>query len=137
MRPDWREVPRGDIVTRWAGYYVTLNPKGWIAFTKLTWERMGAPPAFQVLFDTVNNRVGLKPAALTTRNAFPVRVNSPRGGKRLHCGRLVKDFRVSLPHTVRFYDADTNEDGWLILDLRTAKLSPQSRAGRRIVTSDK
>src|SRR5688572_23731792 len=135
MRPDWREVPRGDLRTMWAGFYVTLSPKGVIAFTRVTWEKMDAPVAFQVLFDAVNNRIGLKPAALTARNAFPVRVNSNRGGKRLSCGRLMKDFKVSLPMTVRFYDAETDEDGFLILDLRTAKVSPKAEAyarGKRV-----
>ena len=126
MRPDWREVPRGDVRTQWAGFYVTMNPKGEIAMSKLTWARMGGPAAFVVLFDTVNNRIGLKPAAKTTRNAFPVGVNSPMGGKKIRVGRLMKEFRVALPMTVRFYDADTDEDGILILDLRTARVSPKA-----------
>ena len=126
MRPDWREVPRGDVRTMWAGFYVTMNPKGVIAFSGRTWEKMGAPKAFQVLFDTVNNRIGLKPAALTTRNAHRVGSNSKYGGKRILCGRLMKEFKVSLPMTVRFYDADTDDDGILILDLRTARVSPKA-----------
>jgi len=126
MRPDWREVPRGDISPCWAGWYVTMNPKGLIAMTRPTYERMGAPQAFVVLWDSVNNRIGLKPAALTTRNAYPVRVHSSLGGKKLNVNRLIKDARISLPQTVRFYDADTDEDGVLILDLRTAKVSPRA-----------
>lgn len=126
MRPDWREVQKGDVRTMWAGFYVTLNPAGWIAFSRVTWEKMGAPKAFQVLFDTVNNRIGLKPAALTTRNAFRICTNSNYGGKRIFCGRLMKEYKISLPMTVRFYDADTDEDGILILDLRTAKVSPKA-----------
>jgi hypothetical protein len=74
----------------------------------------------------VNNRIGLKPAALTTRNAHRICTNSSYGGKRIFCGRLMKEFKVSLPMTVRFYDADTDEDGILILDLRTAKVSPKA-----------
>ena len=87
---------------------------------------MGAPLAFVVLWDSVNNRIGLKPAALTTRNAYPVRVHSSLGGKKLNVNRLIRDARISLPQTVRFYDADTDEDGVLILDLRTAKVSPKA-----------
>ena len=122
MRPDWREVPRGDIQPQWAGMYVTMNPKGQIHLSRMTWERMGGPKAFQVLFDTVNNRIGLKPAALTARNAYPVRIYGKIGGKRIHVNRLIKEFRISLPETMRFYDADTDEDGVLILDLRTARI---------------
>ena len=39
----------------------------------------------------------------------------------------MKEFRIDLPETVRFYDADTDEDGVLILDLRTARVSPKAR----------
>ena len=126
MRPNWKEVPKGDVQTAWAGFYVTMNPKGKIVFTRTTWQKMGEPKAFQVFFDTVNNRIGLKPAALTTRNAFPVWLNSNRGGRAISCGRLIKEYRILLPMTVRFYDADTDEDGILILDLRTAKVSPKA-----------
>ncbi len=127
MRPDWKEVPRGDgVAAHFSGMYVTMNPKGMIAMSRMTYDRMGAPKAFQVLFDVVNNRIGLKPAALTTRNAYPVRVHSANGGKKLNVFRLTQEFRISLPQTVRFYDADTDEDGVLILDLRTAKISPKA-----------
>jgi len=127
MRPDWKEVPRGDgVAAQFSGMYVTLNRKGMIAMSRVTYDRMGAPKAFQVLFDVVNNRIGLKPAALTTRNAYPVRVHSTSGGKKLNVFRMMQEFRVSLPHTVRFYDAETDEDGILILDLRTASVSPKA-----------
>lgn len=126
MRPDWREVPRGDIQPQNAGMYVTLNPKGMIAMSRVTWERMGAPKAFVVLFDTVNNRIGLKPAALAVRNAYPVRVHTSYGGKKIRVYRMMREFRIDLPETVRFFDADTDEDGVLILDLRTAKISPRA-----------
>ena len=127
MRPDWKEVPRGDGVSaQMSGMYVTMNPKGLIALSRITYQRMGAPKAFVVLFDSVNNRIGLKPAALTTRNAYPVRAHSNLGGVKLNVYRLTQEYRISLPQTVRFYDADTDEDGILILDLRTAKISPRA-----------
>ncbi len=131
MRPNWREVPRDRLRTQWAGMHVTLNPKGWIALSRVTWEKIGGPKAFLLLFDDVNNRIGLKPAALTARNAYPALVNSPFGSKRIYAGRLMKECRVSLPMTVRFYDADTNEDGILILDLRTARVLPRAETMKR------
>ena len=126
MRPDWRELPRGDIRPEWAGVYVTMNPAGLIRLSKATFQRMGEPKAFVILFDTVNNKIGLKPAALTTRNAYPVRLAGQHGSKVVRANRLIKEYRIALPMTVRFYDADTDEDGILVLDLRTAKVSPGS-----------
>lgn len=54
---------------QWCGIYITMNPKGSIVMSRFTYERMGEPKAFVLLFDTVNNRIGLKPAVLSTRNA--------------------------------------------------------------------
>ena len=81
MRPDWREVPRGDISPCWAGWYVTMNPKGLIAMTRPTYERMGAPQAFVVLWDSVNNRIGLKPAADNAECVSRSRAQRPRRKK--------------------------------------------------------
>ena len=64
MKPDWREVPRDAVKGQWAALYVTRNRRGYIVMSRVTHERLGGPKAFQLLFDAVNNRIGLKPAAL-------------------------------------------------------------------------
>ena len=126
MRPDWQEVPRGDVMPQYAGIYVTMKPKGEIMMSRVTYEMMGSPKAFVILFDQTNRRIGLKPSALTTRNAYPVCVGSNAGAKRLLAYRLTREHDIDLPQTVRFYDAKIDEDGVLILDLRTAKVSPRA-----------
>ncbi len=127
MRADWQEVPRGDVMPQYAGIYVTMNPMGDIVMSRVTYEMMGSPKAFLILFDKTNRRIGLKPAALATRNAYPARVSNRAGAKMVRGHRLTRDHRIDLPHTVRFYDADIDEDGILTLDLRTAKVSPRAR----------
>ena len=126
MRAEWQEVPRGDVQPQYAGIYVTMNPMGDIVMSRVTYEMTGSPQAFLILFDKVNNRIGLKPCTLTTRNAYPVRVSNRSGAKMVRGHRLTREHRIDLPQTVRFYDADIDEDGILILDLRTAKVSPRS-----------
>ena len=126
MRADWQEIPRGDIMPQYSGIYVTMNPKGDIVMSRVTYQMLDEPPAFVILYDKVNNRIGLKPAALATKNAYPARVQKA-GAKMIRGHRLTRMHRIELPHTVRFYDADINEDGILILDLRTAKVSPRAR----------
>jgi hypothetical protein len=126
MRPDWREVPRGDgVQASMAGMYVTMNPKGLIAMSRVTWQRMGEPKAFVLLFDTVNNRIGLRPASLETKNAYPLLAHTNFGGKKINAYRLVVEYRIELPETVQFYDAWPDDDGVLVLDLRTAKVCPR------------
>ncbi len=136
MRADWQEVPRGDVVPQYAGIYVTMNPMGDIVMSRVTYEMMGEPKAFLILYDTTNKRIGLKPAALTTRNAYPVRVSNRAGAKMVRSHRLTREHRINLPHTVRFYDADIDEDGILILDLRTAKICPRALGHARNLNRD-
>ena len=127
MRADWQEVPRGDVMPQYSGIYVTMNPQGDIVLSRVTYEILDSPPAFLILYDKTNNRIGLKPAALATKNAYPVRVSNRAGAKMVRGHRLTREHRIDLPQTVRFYDADIDEDGILVLDLRTAKISPRAR----------
>lgn len=130
MKADWQEIQRGDVMPQYAGIYVTMNPAGDIVMSRVTYQMMGSPAAFVILYDKANNRIGLKPAALSTRNAYPARVSNKCGAKLVRGHRLTREHRIDLPHTVRFYDAEIDEDGILILDLRTAKPSPRARKRR-------
>ena len=125
MRADWQEIRRGDVMPQNAGIYVTMNPMGDIVLSRVTYEMLGGAPAFVILYDKTNKRIGLKPAALATRNAYPAGVQKA-GAKKIRAHRLTREHRIDLPHTVRFYDADIDEDGVLVLDLRTAKPSPRA-----------
>ena len=87
MRADWQEVPRGDNSPQSAGIYVTMNPKGEIAMSRNTYQMLGEPPAFVIFFDKVNNRIGLKPAALATRNAYRACNINRCGAKAVQIGR--------------------------------------------------
>jgi len=126
MRADWQELPRGDVKPQYAGIYVSMNPKGEIAMTRVTYEMLDEPKAFVIFFDKVNNRIGLKPATLATRNAYPVAKSNRCGAKKVRAYRLLREYRIKLPQTIQFQDADIDEDGILVLDLRTAKISPRA-----------
>jgi len=94
--------------------------------SRVTYQKLDEPAAFVIYFDKVNNRIGLKPAALSTRNAYRAcRYTGRSGGKVVHAHRLIREYRIDLPQTVRFYDADIDEDGLLVLDLRTARVPPR------------
>lgn len=133
MKPDWKECPRGDVFGQWAALYVTMNCKGEIAMSRIAHERMGGPAACHLLFDAVNNRIGLKPTALAARNAYPVAKQGRYGGRVVRAYRLMHEFGIDLPETVRFHDAEIDEDGVLILDLRTARVSARALGYRKKV----
>ena len=127
MKADWIVIKRGDVMPQYAGIYVTMNPAGDIVMSRVTYEMMGSPKAFMIYYDTANKRIGLKPTALGMRDAYPARVSNRCGAKMVRGHRLTREQHIDLPMTVRFYDADINEDGILVLDLRTAKISPRAR----------
>ncbi|HMT07733.1 MAG TPA: hypothetical protein PKA82_06985 [Pyrinomonadaceae bacterium] len=135
MRAEWIEIKRGDVQPQYAGIYVTMNAKGHIVMSKVTYNIVGAPEAFQILYDRANNRIGLKPTHKSMRNAYPALVSSRAGAKMVKAYRLIAEQRIDLPHTLRFYDADIDESGILILDLRTAKPCPRAMAKKKKVNS--
>jgi hypothetical protein len=105
--------------------YVSMNPKGDIRMSRVTYERLGEPAGFVILFDGNNNWIGLKPAALATRNAYSPRKEGRYGAKVVRGYRTMQEFGIHLKETIRFVDAVIDQDGILILDLRTAKIDPR------------
>jgi hypothetical protein len=129
MKADWIEIKRGDILPQYAGIYASLSRKGTIVIGRGTHEMLGAPAAFLLLYDKANNRIGLKPAALSTRNAYPAGGTNRSGAKRIHAHRLLREHRITLPHTLQFDEAEIDDDGILVLDLRSARPSLRALAG--------
>lgn len=128
MKADWEVIKRGDVMPQYAGLHVTLNPKGDIVMSRFTWETMGGPKAFYLMWDAPNQRIGLLRTVPEKRDAYPVRIANSRTKSRLVRGhRLVKEKRIDLPHTVQFRDARIDEDGILVLDLRTATESNRAK----------
>lgn len=123
MKPDWKECPKDHIQPQWSGMYITMNSKGSIVMSKYTYQRLGEPKAFVMYFDKVNSRIGLRPATPATRNAYKVGPSGKYGGKIIYGYRLTQEFGIDLPETVQFHDPEVDQDGMLVLDLRTARVS--------------
>ena len=58
-------------------------------------------------------------------------------GRIIYAKRLLREFGIDLPDTIEFRDAEIDQDGQLILDLRTARVSrraysqsPKRQAGK-------
>ena len=100
-----------------------MNRKGAIVMNRATHERLGSPQAFNLLFDGVNSCIGLKPAWLQMRNAYPAYLSGRHGGRRVNAYKLMREFGIRIPDTLEFDNADIDQDGILILDLRTARVS--------------
>lgn len=123
MKRHWREIARDNKRPQWAGVYVTMNSKGTIVMNREAYERMGAPAAFNLLYDSANNTIGLKPTAAAMRNAYPALVSGRHGGRKLSAYRLITECGLCIDETLEFRDAEIDQDGILVLNLRTAKVS--------------
>ena len=131
MKRDWQELPRGDVHSALAGLHVTLNKKGFIVVNRTAFKRMGEPRAVLILFDRVNNRIGLRAANPTVRNAYPIAKCGRYGGRIVRAYRLLVEHGIDLPDTVEFPNAWIDEDQVLNLDLRTARISNRYLATQR------
>lgn len=123
MKRFWKEISRGDKRAQWAGLYVTMNGKGSIVLNRAAHERMGGAEAFLLLYDPANNTIGLKPTAAGIRNAYPALKSGRHGGRRVNAYRLLTECGLHIKDTLAFPDAEIDEDGILILNLRTATIS--------------
>lgn len=123
MKRSWQEIPHGDKRAQWAGLYVTMNGKGSIVMNRATHERLGSAEAFLLLYDPANNTIGLKPTVGAMRNAYPALKSGRHGGRRLSAYRLLQECGLVVKDTIEFPDAEIDTDGFLILDLRSARIS--------------
>jgi len=105
-----------------------MNRKGEIALNKVAYKRLGEPTAFLIYYNRPNNMVALKPTAAAIKNAYPVRKQGRRGGRVIRAFRLLTEFGIKLPDTVEFPEPEIDQDGQLILDLRTARVSPRAHS---------
>ena len=128
MQIDWSIVPRGDVHPTHTRVYVTMNRKGEIVLNGTAYRRMGEPAAFLLMYNQPNSLIALKPTAESMKNAYPARKYGRRGGRVVRALRLLIEFGIKLPDTVEFKDAEIDTDGQLILDLRTARVSPRAHS---------
>jgi hypothetical protein len=121
MKRSWEKCPRGEMPGRWAAPYVTMNPEGEIVLSRYTHEAMKGPDAYVLLFDRQTNTIGLNPSSARSPDAYPAHARGKHGGRVVRAYRLMQRFRVEIPETVRFVRPEIDEDGVLLLDLRTAR----------------
>ena len=121
MRANWTECPNEGRLGRWAGIWVTMNPKGRIVLGRKVYKQLGEPGWVKLLFDKTSRRIGIQPTVEGERNAYRVSRDGPSAPMIVRAFRLMMEFDVRLEETVQFDDAEINGDGILVLDLRTAR----------------
>jgi len=99
---------------------VTMDRRGDIQLSRVTWELLDEPDEVLVFYDRNSQTIGIRPAHSQTPHHFPVLKHGRHGGRRIRANGLNRQFAVSLNHTVRFKAPFLDEEGMLNLDLKTA-----------------
>ena len=123
MKGDWEEIAKEDGPAWAAGLHVTLNRHGYIVINRTAHEALGRPEAALLLFDRVNNRIGVRAANPGLRNAYRLSKHTRHGSRIVRAYRLLAKKGIDVPETLQFTDARIDEDDVLVLDLRTARIS--------------
>ena len=99
--------------------HVTLNRKGEFLIGARTFERLGKPDAAVLLFDKMNDTIGIMPAHSRVANAYPLKRRSQNGHRLLSAYRFCRHHGISVSRRVVFNDVTIDTEGILELNLRT------------------
>src|SRR5437899_7250036 len=105
----WQQGTRDPKAGRWAAIYATMNPKGVFHISRTTFEMLGEPDAVHLLFDKLNNTIGLKPTRRVMKDAYPIKNKNSNHGKIIRGFGFAQEFGIRLNETVRFCEAEIDE----------------------------
>src|SRR5688500_17661438 len=117
---NWEEFPVGPgISTKGKELRVTLNRKGEIMIGARAFEALGEPEAAVLLFDRRNHTIGVAPADDDAVNAYPMIAKRNCRHRTVRANLFCRHFKIYVPRTAAFGKTEIDENGVLLLDLRT------------------
>lgn len=127
-RYNWTETPREKKESRWSKLYASITREGTITLSKFTYESMGSPDSYLLLYDADLNVLGLQPARFAvTKNAYPVTIRDRRGACRIFAQRMIREHSLYLDETVWFPRCFIDSSGTLILELNDVRATRKSK----------
>lgn len=115
-RPTFPNIPR-----------VTLNRKSNFYLNDAAYLALGSPQAVVLMFDADSKAIGLKPAELSIRHAYPVRKQVNSKSYLIGGIAFVRHYSIPLEDALSF--SPTVEDGIIVLEIQKAvTVTRKSRA---------
>lgn len=116
----WEEFPVGPGLGGNNGSLrVTLNRKGEFMIGAKAYEAMGEPEAAVLLFDRRNETVGIAPAEKEAVNAYPMNKKTKGRHRVVRANLFCRHHLIFVPRTAAFGKAEIDQDGTLVLPLRS------------------
>lgn len=128
MKPYWEECRQSarKNMGRQRKAVISLNPHGDIKLNHAGWIAIERPTHVRLLYDAENKRIGIRSSYWADPNVFPVKIKWDHYGvgRKARCTirahRLLKQFNITIPETVRFLPPREEKDRIFALDLATA-----------------
>ena len=99
---------------------VTLDGKGVILLNYRACEAFNTPAAVSLHFDEHERVIGLKPVDARHRNAFPLKPKKKVTFRLISAAPFCRHFKIKINGTVVFNDLDIDNEGVMLLPLRSA-----------------
>lgn len=116
----WEEFPVGPGTSvNGQGLRVTIDRKGGLMIGAKAFEKMGKPEAAVLLFDRRNHTIGLAPAGADASNAYPMIAKRNCRHRVVRANQFCRHHGIYVPRTAAFGKAEIDEEGVLVLDLRS------------------
>lgn len=121
----WEVFEDGPITPPEERLHASLNRRNDLLLNRNILERLGSPEAVLLMFDRLNEIIGVNPAPPTLPNAFPLK-SVTRGRHRIiHATPFCKRFGIRVDATTTFLTPEIDQDGVLRLDLRAIATVPK------------
>ena len=136
MHIQWSEfiLPAEKATITWMR--VTLSNRGIISLNRAAYRAMAQPERVVLLFDPVNYLIGLRPAGSNVKHAMRIRLRRETNANYRICAKnFCNYYQIRLKHSLKFNDILTQDDGTLILDLRTTTEIARAKSGSQMQLS--
>ena len=118
MALHWEKFKGGPTRPENTDFAITINAKNILTFNKYARKILGDPEAVFLLFEKSESMIGLVPASLKDKDAFPMK---PKGGGlnfTVHAAPFCRNFGIVIDKTERFDHPEMDDQGILRLDLK-------------------
>ena len=114
---EWEKFKGGPTIASQKRFYVTMNANGAIFLNSNTHKALGSPAGVALYYHRDKDTIAIEPANVRLAESFPV--NQRSSGWMVYASPFCRHFRIKLSTTESFINPDVNDQGALLLNLRT------------------
>jgi len=127
MTRNWTVFKGRSNISEKSEIYASINERNVVLINSAAFRALKAPEAVELCFDRANGVIGLRGVSKDAENAFPVKPKL-KSHYVISISPFCKHFNIRVAGTMKFPEAELDENGLLILELtKTLRVSRTSR----------